>query len=415
MLISWFRWLGGYVRIRLRGYSPERFLNLCRARNIEIWELKSSGLSYEMNVSIRDFRKLKPLRKKARAHVEILERHGLPFFLYRNRSRKMFPAGILLCAVFLYVMSLFIWNIHIEGNYSRTTDVILDYLETEQVVHGMRKSQVDCKEIQSMLRIEFPDIIWVSAEVKGTRLLIRVRENTDTEEAEAAETQEERTDLAAERAGIITSVLVRSGRALVQPGDEVEEGQLLVSGRLDIMSDYGEVLGYQYTAADADVYARTEYAYFDEFLLSHEERHFTGKKRYGFYVRLGSKQLSFRRKPGFSDYTALAAEYPVRLTENFYLPLSFGTIRYEEYETYTENYTIEEARLLAENRLTAYLEKLMEKGVQIAGNNVKIEVGSGVCRASGTIAALEEISQAVPTEILEEQGQPDAAKNEEAE
>ena len=187
MLISWFRWLGGYVRIRLRGYSPERFLNLCRARNIEIWELKSSGLSYEMNVSIRDFRKLKPLRKKARAHVEILERHGLPFFLYRNRSRKMFPAGILLCAVFLYVMSLFIWNIHIEGNYSRTTDVILDYLETEQVVHGMRKSQVDCKEIQSMLRIEFPDIIWVSAEVKGTRLLIRVRENTDMEEAEAAE------------------------------------------------------------------------------------------------------------------------------------------------------------------------------------------------------------------------------------
>ena len=159
MLISWFRWLGGYVRIRLRGYSPERFLNLCRARNIEIWELKSSGLSYEMNVSIRDFWKLKPLRKKARAHVEILERHGLPFFLYRNRSRKMFPAGILLCAVFLYVMSLFIWNIHIEGNYSRTTDVILDYLETEQVVHGMRKSQVDCKEIQSMLRIEFPDIV----------------------------------------------------------------------------------------------------------------------------------------------------------------------------------------------------------------------------------------------------------------
>ena len=59
--------------------------------------------------------------------------------------------------------------------------MILDYLESEQVVHGMRKSQVDCKEIQSMIRIEFPDIIWVSAEVKGTRLIIRVRENMETE------------------------------------------------------------------------------------------------------------------------------------------------------------------------------------------------------------------------------------------
>ena len=98
MIRSFIRYLRGYVKIRVEGYSPERFLNLCRARNIEIWELKSSGLSYEMNVSIRDFRKLKPLRKKARAHVEILERHGLPFFLSRNRSRKMFQAGILLCA-----------------------------------------------------------------------------------------------------------------------------------------------------------------------------------------------------------------------------------------------------------------------------------------------------------------------------
>ena len=115
MLMSVFRYLKGYVRIRLQGYSPERVLNLCRARDIEIWDLKSCGLTYERNLGLRDFRRLKPLRKKARAHVVILERHGLPFFLHRNRNRKMFPVGVLLCAVFLYVMSLYIWNIHIEG------------------------------------------------------------------------------------------------------------------------------------------------------------------------------------------------------------------------------------------------------------------------------------------------------------
>ena len=402
MLISFFRYLKGYVRIRLSGYSPERFLNLCKARNIEIWDLRSSGLTYEMNLSVRDFRKLKPLRKKARAHVVITERHGLPFFLYHNRNRKMFPAGVLLCAAFLYIMSLYIWNIHIEGNYSRTTDVILDYLETEQVVHGMPKSQVDCKEIQSMIRIEFPDIIWVSAEVKGTRLIIRVRENMDTDTAGTSEEEREPSDLTASRPGIITSVLVRSGKAAVQPGDEVEEGSLLVSGRIDILNDSGEITGYQYTAADADIYARTEYEYQDEFLLSHETRHFTGKKRYGFYLRLGNRSLTFKRRPKFSAYTTLNTEYPLKLTENFYLPLSFGTIAYEEYETYMENYTAEEARLLAEENLNEFLENLIEKGVQIVENNVKIEVGNNTCRAAGTIAALEEIGTAVPTEILED-------------
>lgn len=402
MLISFFRYLKGYVRIRLSGYSPERFLNLCKARNIEIWDLRNCGLAYEMNLSIRDFRKLKPLRKKARAHVVILERHGLPFFLHRNRNRKMFPVGVLLCAVFLYVMSLYIWNIHIEGNVSRTTDVILDFLESENVVHGMKKSQVDCKEIQSMIRLEFPDIIWVSAEVKGTRLLIRVRENMDTETAEDPEAKEEASDLAASRSGIVTSVLVRSGKALVRAGDEVEEGSILVTGRLDMMSDYGEVTGYRYTAADADVYARTEYEYQDEFLLSHEVRHFTGKKRYGFYMRLGNRRLAFEKKPGFSAYTTLNTEYPLKVTENFYLPLSVGTISYEEYETYMENYTAEEARLLAETHLNEFLEILMEKGVQIVENNVKIEVSGNLCQASGTIAALEEIGESVPTEILED-------------
>lgn len=80
MLISFFRYLQGYVRVRLTGYSPERFLNLCKAHGIEIWDLQIHGLNYDMNVSIRDFRRLKPFRKKSRARLHILERHGLPFF-----------------------------------------------------------------------------------------------------------------------------------------------------------------------------------------------------------------------------------------------------------------------------------------------------------------------------------------------
>ena len=394
MLTSFFRYLYGYVRVRLTGYSPERFLNLCKAHHIEIWDLQNQGGCYEMNVSIRDFRRLKPLRRKTKAHLLVTERQGLPLFLHRYRNRKMFVAGILLCIALLYTMSLFIWNIHIEGNYSRTTNVILDYLESEHIVHGMKKSQVDCKEIQSMIRIQFPDIIWVSAEIKGTRLLIRIRENMDsmpvTEEAKSEEPQ----DITAAREGIITSVLVRSGVSQIQVGDEVEQGQLLVQGRIDILNDSGEVAGYQYTAADADVYARTTYTYYDEFVLSHEVRHPTGKKRHGFYAKLGQKTLS------------LNTEYPLKLTENFYLPLAFGTTLYEEYEIYTESYSRAEAEAIAKENLEEFQENLIQKGVQIIENNVKIEVGTNTCIAVGTIIAVEEIGSSAPAEILESPSPP---------
>lgn len=140
MLIWLFRYLKGFVRIRVLGYSPERFLNLCKARHIVLWDLQNVGNEYEMNLSIRDFRKIRPLVKKARAHVTVTERHGLPFFLHRNRKRKMFPVGMLACCMLLYVLSLFIWDIRIEGNRARSTDVLLTYLAEEQIVHGMRKT-----------------------------------------------------------------------------------------------------------------------------------------------------------------------------------------------------------------------------------------------------------------------------------
>lgn len=401
-MISFFRYLKGYVRIRLSGYSPERFLNLCKAHHIEIWELQNTGTYYEMNLSIRDFRKLKPLRKKARARIQVIERHGLPFFLHQNRYRKMFPVGIVLCMVLLYTMSLYIWNIHIEGNYTRTTDVILDFLKSEQIVHGMKKSQVNCKEIQSLIRIEFPDIIWVSAEIKGTQLFIRVKENEDTFVVSEEADHEMPRNIVADKSGIITSVLIRNGVSQTQVGEEVEEGTTLVSGRIDILNDSGEISGYQYTAADADIYARTTYTYEDEFLLSHEEQIATGRDHYSLYVTLGNHTLHLGWKPNYKTCHILNTDYPLKLTENFYLPVTFGVRKYEEYEIYTENYTKEEAKLLAEQGFHDFLENLMQKGVQIVENSVKIEVGRNTCKVSGDLIALEEISRYVPTEILEE-------------
>ena len=395
MLIWLFRYLKGYVRIRIRGYSPERFLNLCKARGIDLWDLQNMENEYEMNLSIRDFRKIRPLCRKARAHLVITERHGLPFFLYRNRRRKMFPVGMLACCLLLYVLSLFIWDIRIEGNRARSTDVLLDYLAEEQVVHGMQKSAVDCKEIQSLLRIHFPDLTWVSARIRGTQLIIRVRENQDLEaevQKNPVETKEEAADLCAERPGVITSILVRSGTARVQPGDEVEAGTVLIDGAVEIRDDNGEVTGYQEVRADGDVWARTVYRYENQFSMSHEARHFTGKKRYGIYLKAGNGLVALTDPRTFPLYTTVEKEYPLHLTGNFYLPLSFGTLERAEYELYTEKYTKKEAKALAETDLNEFLNNLLQKGVQIVRNDVKIDIGRNFCVSKGKIEVLEEIA-----------------------
>ena len=98
-------YLKGYVRIRITGYSPERFLNACRYKNIYIWDLKRVCGSYEMNLTIDGFRRLKEIVRKTGTKVCIIRRSGLPFLLHRYRKRHILLSGFLICAGLILFMT----------------------------------------------------------------------------------------------------------------------------------------------------------------------------------------------------------------------------------------------------------------------------------------------------------------------
>ena len=214
MFVLLMRYLKGYLRICVTSTSPERFLNLCRNRGILLWGLSPHGRDYEMYISIRGFRKLKPVLKKTKTKVTIEERFGLPFFFHKYRKRKMFFCGAAGCVMIVYLLSLFIWNIHIDGNQTRTDETILAFLEEKNTVHGMLRKDVDCEQIVKDIRQQFDDIIWVSAYVKGTRLMIQVKENSDTITMPATE-MEKPSDIVADKDGVVTEIITRKGVPLV--------------------------------------------------------------------------------------------------------------------------------------------------------------------------------------------------------
>ena len=55
----------------------------------------------------------------------------------------------------------------------------MEFLEEMEVVNGMRISEVDCGRIVKDIRKEYDDIIWVSASVEGTKLIIQIKDNHD--------------------------------------------------------------------------------------------------------------------------------------------------------------------------------------------------------------------------------------------
>ena len=95
MLNTIIRYIQGYLLIQVTGYSPERFLNLCSRKQIYLWGLEPKENSYEMFITIRGFRKLKPILKKTMTKVTILNRLGLPFFFHGDRRRQEILFGVL--------------------------------------------------------------------------------------------------------------------------------------------------------------------------------------------------------------------------------------------------------------------------------------------------------------------------------
>ena len=65
------RWIKGYVRIRVWGYSPERFMNLCTNAGILLWDIAGFEQYYEMNISVTDFFSIRKIVRKTKIRVAV--------------------------------------------------------------------------------------------------------------------------------------------------------------------------------------------------------------------------------------------------------------------------------------------------------------------------------------------------------
>lgn len=392
--------LHGMVRLRMRGTSPERFLNLCALAGLNVWQVVDAGEGTLVSMEIRDFRRCMPLARKAGVRLHILEKRGLPFFLWRHRKRKWWAASFVIFFLLLWGLSQFVWEINWSGNRRYTADELNHYLETLRIEEGIPKRQISCAKLEEELREQFEDITWVSARLHGTRLSIRLRESEVP--VRKGEGTGEPCDLAAVSDAQVTSVVVRSGIPLIQAGDAVEKGQILVSGTVPITDDDGEEIASYRVQADADVYGIRERIENKETALWREIRTETGRKRYGIALEAGNtiffwkmpdlyaiiehtfdnvrRYLGDGSREGMGTAWMVQTQYrKLRLPLDFYLPISFGWSEYREVSICEKRYTEAELAAMAEAYQRETEEKLIEKGVHIMASDGRILINGGVC------------------------------------
>ncbi len=401
MILSLMKFFRGYVYVHLTGYAPERFLNLCGSHNILIWNLKPREDGYDFYISVSGYKCLKPLLKKTKTTARIIEKHGAPFTLFRYRKRKLFVLGFIIFAACLYYFSGFVWNIEVNGNSYLSEETIIQFLEDKHAAFGTRIDKIDSASLEEELRSEYSEVIWTSIRIYGTKMTIDIQESLlPDEEYETA--QDEVNNIVALKDGIITEMVTRNGTPLVTNGAEVKKGDVLVSGRLEIIGDDGEVTEYLYHNADADITAKVTYDYKEEINISYQDKIKTGRVKKNYEIQIFDKVFGnpFFKNP-YEDYEIVSDSRQLHLTDNFYLPIYLKVTKVEECETKQCEYTKEEAKELAKKHFLHYLANLEEKGIQISEKNVMIEKVNQKYVVTGTVTAYESIVSYQPTEILE--------------
>ena len=334
--------LYGYYEIEIEGMFLQRFVNLCKSKSIAIIDskiMKSTVL--KLKVLIEDFEDIKDICLKTNSIYEIKKEKGLPLFIKKYKKRKGFAIAILAIAIFIYINSLFIWNIDINlnGEFKNVSnEKIEELLKENEIKMGTLKSKVNIKSLQNKIYLNFEEISWMDIDIKGTNLILNAEKIVEKIEDDDKDVLINTNQIIADKSGVIKKITVYSGTKMKNAGEQVSVGDILVIGEIE-----GKYLGKREVFARADIVLENQIKYEKECTLEIEEKEKTGnvQKNVEFYINNFKINLH-KSLLNFENYDTIRESRKLKLFSNYYLPIEIVIYRFEEMKSVKKIYTKEE-------------------------------------------------------------------------
>ncbi|MDO4553433.1 MAG: sporulation protein YqfD, partial [Bacillota bacterium] len=338
-----------------------------------------------------------------RYRIQIKSEGGVrPLFLML-RKRRATLAGLLLFLALVYYQSLFLTEIQIEGYESISEGELREALAAAGFQEGAPKS-MDIEEVKLALYREFEELVWVGVSYRGNLAVVSVAEgeNVAPEVPGTAVCH-----VTARAEGFVEEVIAKEGLAVVEPGDYVREGDILISGIVPIEDkSYGAVADKpteRYVHAEGEVTARTFYNYlvFQEKYEIQKEP--TGRKSFGLRLcwqggsfdtaaffrtesGLGKKQWRKALGHGVEEERVL-----LKLARPFAFSLSF--VKTTEVELQRAERTQESIEAEARTQARKLIRKNLPENAEVVNNSLSFSSEENIIRVVVMLQALEEIGQ----------------------
>ena len=361
------RLIVGYVRIEVEGYYIERFINICTNKKILIWNLKrEKGVKLYLSIGINDFKKLSAIARKTNCKVKILRKRGVPFLLNRYKKRKLFAIFLILILALIFTSSRYVWNVDISIKDNLELENISEDIENLGITRGIPKNKIDTEKVINELRLQRDDIAWVGIDIVGTSVKINI---VKADKSPDIIKNTDYCNIVAKKAGTIQKITAQNGTAVVNVGDTVQKGDILIAGYME-----GKYTDTRYVHSLGEVDAIILYEKSKEVRYNQDIYHYTGNEENKYEIFFNTWKIKlYKNFSKFNLYETTTEEKNIKLLDNFYLPISIKKITNKEQTKENKTYSIEEAVDIGEKELSPEIEKEIENKDMIIDKNVKKE------------------------------------------
>ena len=377
--------VNGYVKIKIEGLSQEKFLNLAAENGIVLWDVRRQSYTLtSANMSVANFRKLRRLGKRAGCRVHLSEKKGVPFLLNRFRFRRVLLLGAVVCLAMLYAVSLFVWDIRIEGAQKVDPKSVRAVVKKRFPERSLR-ARLDMGAIENDVVRSDKRIAWAGARLEGTTLVVEIVEGVLPPQMVDKNSP---ASIVAAKDAIVEKLTALEGRMMAEEGQRVKAGDVLINGFYEgkesaparFVHARGFATGRTWYTATAGIERKTSVTKRSGKVLK------SGRIRVaGLDVGTKSKFAKFEGESGSSTWV-----------KNLFLPLEFQWEQQYELIDVPVELSDEEMRTLLEKAVWEQVEPTLPRNARLIEKSVDYFPTKTGMLATIAVEMLEDIASTVP-------------------
>ena len=222
------RRLRGSLELELYSASLERCLTRWAQAEIPFWDLRrQDSLTARCRIYESDLDAARREAARAQSTLRVLSCAGLPRLVRQLRRRPVLLLGVVLALISALLLQNFVWFLRVQGNETVSAERILQALSEEGVRFGAWGPDLDSEDLKNRMLNRIPELRWLAVNREGGLVTVLTAERKlegPTEDRSGI------TNVVASRPGIVRELHVTDGVAVVEPGDSVQAGDVLISG-----------------------------------------------------------------------------------------------------------------------------------------------------------------------------------------